>query len=357
MREGVEGCELAAARRRRSARARIREKIQELAQRYNLDHALDRHRTRLDELLELEEQALDGARRVRGIADAARASSRACLRPFARRSTGSATTTSATTTPARTSSTSARSDRTSIASRASSSGTGACSAATESLDFEGALDLIDRMERLRAIEEALFKRDFEGIDLAGAEELLGARRHARDLEPARRARHARGGRARHAARRQAGADAEGRAPARPARARRDPPRAPLRCARASRRDRARGRWSSTARARDATRYGDPFHLATAATVANAVRRGGGLPLKLAARGPRGPRVHARHAQRDRAAARHELVDELGRALRRGEEGRARDAHAHAIALSARLLRGGRLLHARRRARRRPICPR
>ena len=52
---------------------------------------------------------------------------------------------------------------------------------------------------------------------------------------------------------------------------------------------------------------------------------------------------------DRAAARHELVDELGRPLRRRQEGGAGDGEPDPLALPARLLRHRRLLHARRRA--------
>ena len=52
---------------------------------------------------------------------------------------------------------------------------------------------------------------------------------------------------------------------------------------------------------------------------------------------------------DRAAARHELVDELGGPLRRRQEGRAGDGEPDPLALPARLLRHRRLLHPRHRA--------
>src|SRR5258706_42510 len=66
-------------------------------------------------------------------------------------------------------------------------------------------------------------------------------------------------------------------------------------------------------------------------------------------GLHGLRVRALDARGHRAAARHELVDELGRTLRGGEKSRAGDGQPDAGDAPARLFRHRRLFHPRRRA--------
>jgi uncharacterized protein with von Willebrand factor type A (vWA) domain len=281
MRQGIEGLDLPALGVD-DLLARIREQIQELAQRYNLDHALDRQRSRLDELLELEEAAVgengakdeaagDAARRARFIARLPASVREAMDRlghydfqdgeaaaEFERLSEGKADI-----------------DRvTDFIERHGRMFRGA-----ESLDFDGALELIDRVERLRRLEESLFKRNFEGIDLAAAEKLIGAD-GARVISALRDVLAMLAG---------AGlvAPRGGKLVLTPKGARRLGQIALAEIHRGLRFD-APGRHAVDRRgAMDVdgagTRrytYGEPFNLAAAATVANAVRRNRGLPLRL-----------------------------------------------------------------------------
>ena len=277
MREGVDGMELATLGVD-DLLARIREKIQELAQRYNLDHALDRHRTRLDEILELEEQALaetdeskETERRRRFLARLPGAVREAIDR-LSHHEFGDE--------DARRDFENLAEDRADIDRVAAFiERHGRTFRGEESLDFEGALDLIDKMERLRAIEEALFKRDFEGIDLAGAEELLGgdvmrAISSLRDVLAML-----------------AGAGLVtprgGKLVLTPKGARRLGQLALAEIHRGLRFDapgrhavQRRGAMEPDGAGTRRYAFGEPFHLATAATVANAARRGGGMPLRL-----------------------------------------------------------------------------
>jgi len=278
LREGVEGTDLAQLGVD-DLLARIRERIQDLAQRYNLDHALDRHRARLDELLELEEQALtehgdaeESERRARFIGR---------LPPAVRDAIDRLSHYDFSDDDARAEFERLGEERSDIDRVAGFiERHGRMFRGDESLDFEAALDLIDRMERLRAIEEALFKRNFEGIDLAGAEELLGAdvTRAISSLRDVL------------AMLAEAGlvTPRGGRLVLTPKGARRLGQLALAEIHRGLRFD-APGRHSVDRRGAmeldgAGTRryaFGDPFHLATAATVANAVRRSVGVPVKLA----------------------------------------------------------------------------
>ncbi len=181
-----------------------------------------------------------------------------------------------------------------------------------------ALELMREMERLQAARGAACSRgDLERVDLDELRELLGdearagLRRTLRQmmaLLAGRRATcmHREGPRA---------ALAEGRAQDRPARAARHLPGPAARPRRRPSRPTTAARPSSVPRRRKPYRYGDPLNLDLVGTLeegAGAASRG--TPLALAPerlRGLRRPTHATTHL--DRAAARHELVDELGRA--------------------------------------------
>ena len=95
--------------------------------------------------------------------------------------------------------------------------------------------------------------------------------------------------------------------------------------------------------------GDPLHINMIQTLKNALLSGGGVPVRIGPRDFCGLRVGVQHARGDGVALGHELVDELGRALRRGEKSRAGDGEPGALAPSARLFRHRRFLHPRGRA--------
>ncbi len=278
MRQGVEGFE-SPTLGVDDLLARIRERVQELAQRYNLDHALDSHRGRLDELLELEEQSIGESgeadkaaqQRARFLARLP-ASVREAMDRLSHYEFGDA--------DAKSAFGNLDEDREDIDRVAGFiERHGRMFRGAESLDFEAALELIDRIEKLRAIEEALFKRNFEGVDLEGAEDLLGADvmqgvSALRDVL---------------AILANAGlvAPRGGKLVLTPKGARRLGQLALAEIHRGLKFD-APGRHSVARRGAmeldgAGTRryeFGEPFHLAAAATVANAVRRGGAVPVEI-----------------------------------------------------------------------------
>ena len=152
--------------------ARLREKLQELYDTYNLEHALDRHRDQLDDIVEDEEEAVGSLdddrdrqqrssfldRLSRGLDDAldrlshyAFLSSSAAL-DFERMTADG-------------------DDIRRLA--AFIRRHGQLFNGREDLGFEEALELIDRIEALKRLEEMLFNRDFDAIDLEEVEEVFG----------------------------------------------------------------------------------------------------------------------------------------------------------------------------------------
>jgi uncharacterized protein with von Willebrand factor type A (vWA) domain len=152
--------------------AELRRKLQELYDSYNLDHALDRHGERLDDVVAEESDALDGmenktergqksnflSRLPRPIDDALdrlahyKFASKSAARAFDDLNEEGA-------------------DIRRVAGFVRRHGQ--LFRGKESLDFEGALELIDRIEALKRLEEMLFNRDFQSIDLDSVRELFG----------------------------------------------------------------------------------------------------------------------------------------------------------------------------------------
>ena len=153
--------------------AQLRNELQRLYDTSNLDHALDRHSESLDDLLEQESEALDSledettrTQRSSFLSRVPRSPDEALDRlthyPFT--------------------STDARRDFESLAEyhedirRVATFARryGQTFRGRENLDFEGALELISRVEALKRLQDMLFNRDLETIDLDQVGEQFGA---------------------------------------------------------------------------------------------------------------------------------------------------------------------------------------
>ena len=259
--------------------AELRKKLQELYDTYNLDHALDRHGEKLDDLVSDEHDALDGmenrterSQRANFLARLPRALDDALDRlahyKFLSRSSAQAF------------------------GELSEEGDdirrvagfvrkhGQLFRGRESLGFEGALDLIDRIEALKKLEEMLFNRDFEAIDLDQIREMFGEQ-IAGGVANLRRML---------AALMDAGyvVPKSGKMVLSPKGARklgqlalREIHRSLLYDATGRHETTRKGPMSLDVESSKPYQYGDPLHLNAAASVANAVRRDPRLPLRLA----------------------------------------------------------------------------
>jgi uncharacterized protein with von Willebrand factor type A (vWA) domain len=153
--------------------AKIRDRIQELARQYNFDRVFDSHRDRLDDLVEREQTSVETiadsevrerqrrflSRLSAGVRDAI---DRLVHHGFADRSAAEEFA-------------SILEDRADIDRIAAFiERHGRMFRGPLALDFEDALELIDEIESLREIEQSLFNRDLSEIDLDRAEALLGA---------------------------------------------------------------------------------------------------------------------------------------------------------------------------------------
>jgi len=265
----------------------VREELAGLYDRFSLEHALDRHAERLEDLVSDERAAWDDAD-PNGFDKAAREKARRILDRLPREVDRAI---------ARLRGQRLRSPRASselerfvdelddIERVAAFVRThGKLFRGREQLDFDDALELIDRIDALRRLEQQLLARDFDAIDLDAAGELLGARMaeaianlgellamlvEAGYLRP-------KGGRLVLSPK---GARKLGRMA--------------LREIHANLRFDSGGRHDTTQRGPMAVRgegsrryrFGDPLHLDVTTTVANALRRGGGrraspLPVRL-----------------------------------------------------------------------------
>jgi uncharacterized protein with von Willebrand factor type A (vWA) domain len=172
LRDGVEGNEFEAVGVDELLE-RIRSTLKDLCGRYNLDHALDEHRRRLDELIEAEEEAVDGlpegedkkrrdgflARLPRSVRDAtARLGHYDFVDSDAEREFEDFGEDADTV-----SSLSGFIDK-----------HGTQFQGPESLGFEDALELLEKIEALKRLEQSLFNRNFDDIESAELEGLLGA---------------------------------------------------------------------------------------------------------------------------------------------------------------------------------------
>jgi uncharacterized protein with von Willebrand factor type A (vWA) domain len=172
LRSGVEGLEVESVGVD-DLLAKIRERIQELAQQYHFDRVFDAYRGRIDDLLECELEGVDAVvddpeereRRRRVLSRVPQTVREAMDRlahygfrdPSAAREFASIL--------------EEREDIDRVAGFIERHGR--MFRGPIALDFDDALDLIDEIEALRQIEQALFNRDFSEIDLDRAEELLG----------------------------------------------------------------------------------------------------------------------------------------------------------------------------------------
>jgi uncharacterized protein with von Willebrand factor type A (vWA) domain len=258
--------------------AELRRKLQELYDTYNLDHALDRHGERLDDLLADEGDAIDEiedenersqrsnflTRLPRGLDDSLdrlshyRFASKAAERAFENLNEEG-------------------DDVRRVASFVRRHGQ--LFRGRQSLDFAGTLELIEQIEALKRLEEMLFNRDFSSIDLEQVRELFGEQ-IAGGISNLKRML---------AALMDAGyvVPKSGKMVLSPKGARklgqlalREIHRSLVYDA-AGRHDTARkGPMELDVESSKPYRYGDPLHLNAVATVANAVRRGPTLPLDL-----------------------------------------------------------------------------
>lgn len=259
--------------------AAIRDRVRELGSSYNLDHVLDAHRERLDALLERERTALDG------MADQDAADR---LRKFLARLPSSVRETMDRLAHHRFIDGSSGEDfsemfgdREAVERVADfAERHGRMFRGSSDLSFEDALEILDEIETLRRMEDALFQREFSSIDVSEAERLLGERA----------SRAIAGLRAMVSMLADAGlAMRKGSRLVLTAKGARRLGELALREIHAQLRFDAAGR-HGTERRGDVDgdvsgtrphRFGDSAQLAPVASVANALRRGGSLPLRLA----------------------------------------------------------------------------
>ncbi len=179
LREGLSGDEAPEVLGIDELLRRIREAERDLKTRYNLDHSLDRHEERLRDLLEAEEEALAGERNARrreelgklprqvdAALDALRDQELVSEEANAERE--------------RLESEGDELRRVASFVRRNSPGF----VGPESLDFYGTLDLMERLERLRDLQNDLTSRNLAGIDPEDVAELLGSDA-AEAIEPLR----------------------------------------------------------------------------------------------------------------------------------------------------------------------------
>jgi len=154
--------------------SRVREARQELYDTFNLDHALDRHQEALDDLVDDENEALDGRRHDGGEADVRRRESmarvpRALDAAIAHLSGHDFTSAQAAAAFERLSLDGEDVGRLARFIRSH----GELFHGKTGLGFDDALDLLGRVEALERLEQQLQSRELDAIDAAAADELVG----------------------------------------------------------------------------------------------------------------------------------------------------------------------------------------
>jgi len=171
MRGGVEGLETEALGVD-DLLAKIRDRIQELARQHNFDHVFDSHRERIDDVIECEQAALEAMSESKERDHRRRSLTR--VPAGVREAIDRLVHTELRDSSAAEAFSSILEDREDIDRIADFvERHGRMFRGPIALDFDDALDLIDEIEALREIEQALFNRDLFEIDLDTAEALLG----------------------------------------------------------------------------------------------------------------------------------------------------------------------------------------